>query len=175
MNNVTTNKPLRLGKGYCYEGGHREPMIVCYPPLVPAGAVCRTAVISTDFYPTILDLVGGMPLGILLAASWVDTLPVDEIAVEITRSMDFLETETTDMPDRHRSMRAVFDYSWSMLGEDEQRMFAALSAFRGGFTREAADGVAGASLRGLSNLVGKSLVVADRHGMHPVDEDVGRL
>jgi len=60
-NNVTTNDPLRMGKGYCYEGGHREPMIVRYPPLVPAGSVCRTPVISTDFYPTILDLIGAPP------------------------------------------------------------------------------------------------------------------
>ncbi|GMQ86260.1 MAG: LuxR family transcriptional regulator [Acidimicrobiia bacterium] len=115
-----------------------------------------------DPLATILDLVDGMPLGILLAASWADTLRVDEIATEIGRSMDFLETETRDMPDRHRSMRAVFDYSWSMLSEDEQRTYAALSVFRGGFTREAADAVAGASLRGLSNMAGKSLVVSDR-------------
>ncbi len=60
-NDVTTNKPLRLGKGYCYEGGHREPMIVRYPPLVKPGSTCRTPVISTDFYPTILQLAGAPP------------------------------------------------------------------------------------------------------------------
>ena len=57
-NDVTTNKPLRLGKGYCYEGGHREPMVVRYPPLIQPGAVCSTPVVSTDFYPTILELTG---------------------------------------------------------------------------------------------------------------------
>ncbi|MFO7904101.1 MAG: sulfatase [Planctomycetota bacterium] len=60
-NNVTTNKPLRRGKGYCYEGGHREPMIVRYSPLIKPGTVCRTPVISTDFYPTILELAGAPP------------------------------------------------------------------------------------------------------------------
>ncbi|MBC8868105.1 MAG: sulfatase [Planctomycetes bacterium] len=60
-NDVTTNKPLRLGKGYCYEGGHREPMIVRYPPAIKPGTVCRTPVISTDFYPTILELAGASP------------------------------------------------------------------------------------------------------------------
>jgi len=60
-NDVTTNKPLRLGKGYCYEGGHREPMIVRYPPVIKPGTVCRTPVISTDFYPTILELAGAPP------------------------------------------------------------------------------------------------------------------
>ena len=110
----------------------------------------------------ILHLVEGLPLGILLAAAWVDTLGMDEIAAEIEKSLDFLESETTDAPDRHRSMRAVFDYSWSLLSEDERRLFAALSVFRGGFTREAADAVAGASLRSLSNMAGKSLVVSNR-------------
>jgi arylsulfatase A-like enzyme len=60
-NNVTTNKPLRRGKGYCYEGGHRVPLIARLPGTVPKGTVCRTPVISTDFYPTILDLVGAEP------------------------------------------------------------------------------------------------------------------
>jgi len=60
-NNVTSNKALRAGKGYCYEGGHRVPLIVRLPGTVPAGAVCRTPVISTDFYPTILDLIGAEP------------------------------------------------------------------------------------------------------------------
>jgi len=60
-NNVTSNRPLRRGKGYCYEGGHRVPLIARLPGTVPAGAVCRTPVISTDFYPTILELVGAEP------------------------------------------------------------------------------------------------------------------
>ncbi len=61
-NSVTTNLPLRLGKGYCYEGGHREPMIVSYPRLVKPGTLCDIPVVSTDFYPTILDLAGAPPL-----------------------------------------------------------------------------------------------------------------
>ncbi|MFB3050183.1 MAG: adenylate/guanylate cyclase domain-containing protein, partial [Acidimicrobiia bacterium] len=126
---------------------------------------------NLDPLAQILDLVDGMPLGILLAASWADTVLVDEIATEIGRSMDFLETETRDMPDRHRSMRAVFDYSWTMLNEGERRMFAALSVFRGGFTREAAEVVAGASLRSLANLVSKSLVASDREtGRYAIHE-----
>jgi hypothetical protein len=59
----------------------------------------------------ILQLVDGLPLGILLAAAWVDMLPIPEIDAEISRSIDFLETEVDGVPDRHRSMRAVFDYS----------------------------------------------------------------
>jgi predicted ATPase len=110
----------------------------------------------------ILRLVGGTPLGIILSASWVDTLPVSEIAAEIETSMDFLEAGQTDQPDRHRSMRAVFEYSWQLLDGEERRTFAGLSVFRGGFTREAAEAVAGASVRHLSNLVSKSLIGFDR-------------
>ncbi|HVR77043.1 MAG TPA: adenylate/guanylate cyclase domain-containing protein [Acidimicrobiia bacterium] len=110
----------------------------------------------------ILRLVGGTPLGIILSASWVDTLPVSEIADEIEKSMDFLEAGQTDQPDRHRSMRAVFEYSWQLLDGEERRTFAGLSVFRGGFTREAAEAVAGASVRHLSNLVAKSLIGFDR-------------
>lgn len=118
----------------------------------------------------ILRLTGGMPLGILLAAAWVDMLSIPEIAREIAGSLDFLETNAADTPDRHRSIRAVFDYTWRLLEPDEQRVFAALSVFRGGFTRDAAAAVTEASLRDLANLAGKSLVIANpesgRYAVH---------
>lgn len=107
----------------------------------------------------ILRLTGGMPLGILLAAAWSDVLSIPDIAAEIANSLDFLETTLGDVPDRHRSIRAVFDYSWGLLNSAEKDAFAALSVFRGGFTREAAEAVAGASLRDLANLSNKTLVV----------------
>ena len=110
----------------------------------------------------ILRLVDGMPLGIELAAAWVDVLPLGDIASEIAKSLDFLESESSGVPDRHRSMRAVFDYSWSMLSDDERATFGALSVFRDGFTRQAAEATAAASIRKLAGLVSKSLVSADR-------------
>jgi predicted ATPase len=118
----------------------------------------------------ILRLTGGMPLGILLAAAWADILSIPDIAAEIAKSLDFLETTLGDVPDRHRSIRAVFDYSWGLLNSAEKDVFAALSLFRGGFTREAAETVAGASLRDLANLANKTLVVASpstgRYAIH---------
>lgn len=119
----------------------------------------------------ILSHVSGLPLGILLAAAWVDALPVSEIAAEIARSMDFLETSARDLPERHRSVRAVFDYSWALLDESDRAVFAALSVFRGGFNRGAAEEVAGANVRGLANLVGKSLLVSSREsGRYSIHE-----
>ncbi|GHT27365.1 sulfatase [Planctomycetales bacterium] len=57
----TSNLPLRCGKGWNYEGGIREPLIVRYPKAVKAGSVSDTPIISTDFYPTLLELAG-LPL-----------------------------------------------------------------------------------------------------------------
>ena len=54
----TSNLPLRGGKGWVYEGGIREPFLVRWPGTTPAGSVCHDPVISTDFYPTILDIAG---------------------------------------------------------------------------------------------------------------------
>jgi len=54
----TSNVPLRAGKGWLYEGGIREPMIIKWPGIVSPGSVCGTPVISTDFYPTLLEMAG---------------------------------------------------------------------------------------------------------------------
>jgi len=58
----TSNLPLRAGKAWAYEGGIREPMLVRWPGKAKAGAVCNVPVISTDFYPTLLELCGLDPL-----------------------------------------------------------------------------------------------------------------
>ncbi|MBZ0306814.1 MAG: tetratricopeptide repeat protein, partial [Anaerolineae bacterium] len=116
----------------------------------------------------ITQMVEGMPLAIELAAAWLEALPLSELVQEIQKSIDFLETDIRDIPERHRSIRAVFDYSWQLLTEDEQEVFKRLSVFRGGFTREAAQEVAGASLRTLTTLVNKSLL--RRHERYEIHE-----
>jgi len=58
---VTSNAPLRAGKGTLYEGGIREPMIIKWPGVVRSGTTASTPVTSTDFYPTILEMAG-LPL-----------------------------------------------------------------------------------------------------------------
>lgn len=55
---VTKNAPLRGSKGMLYEGGVRVPMIVRFPGVAPAGSECDTPIISTDFYPTFLEIAG---------------------------------------------------------------------------------------------------------------------
>lgn len=117
----------------------------------------------------ICQLVEGLPLGLEIAATWVRTLSCREIAREIENNIDFLTVSSRDVQPRHRSMRAVFDYSWTLLSFEEQQTLMKLSVFQGGFTREAASQVAGATLPLLSSLVGKSLVwqdVSQRYELH---------
>ena len=54
----TSNLPLRAGKGWLYEGGIREPMIVKWPGVTRPGSTSSMPVISTDFYPTMLEMAG---------------------------------------------------------------------------------------------------------------------
>jgi arylsulfatase A len=56
--NVTDNSPYRAGKGFLYEGGLRVPLIVRWPEHVPAGRVVDAPVINTDWFPTLMELVG---------------------------------------------------------------------------------------------------------------------
>jgi len=55
---TTSNLPLRVGKGSCYEGGTRVPFIIYWPKVTTPGSVCDTPVISMDLYPTLLEIVG---------------------------------------------------------------------------------------------------------------------
>jgi tetratricopeptide (TPR) repeat protein len=117
----------------------------------------------------VCNLVEGMPLGIRLAAASVDVLTPAEIAAEIGRNLDFLQTDRSDVPERQRSMRATLDYSWNLLTGRQREVLQALSVFRGGFTREAAQQVAGASVRELMSLFHRSLLhrtSTGRYGLH---------
>jgi predicted ATPase/DNA-binding CsgD family transcriptional regulator len=106
----------------------------------------------------ICRLVQGVPLALILAATWVEILSLGEIDQQITQSIDFLASEQRDLPRRLRSMRAVFDHSWNLMEKSETDIFMKLCVFRDGFTREASQVVAGADVRILINLANKSLV-----------------
>ncbi|MCP4540926.1 MAG: protein kinase [Chloroflexi bacterium] len=125
---------------------------------------------NLKYISRICRLAGGMPLGILLAAAWVEMLSPKEIATEIGQGIDFLETDLRDIPERQRGVRAVFDYSFNLLTEREREVFLALSVFRGGFTRQAAQQVTGALLRELMGLVNKSLLYRASTGRYQVHE-----
>ncbi|MGB1250964.1 MAG: ATP-binding protein, partial [Candidatus Promineifilaceae bacterium] len=106
----------------------------------------------------ICALVEGMPLGIELAASWVRMQSCQKIAEAIASNLDFLTTRDRDRPDRHRSIRAAFNYSWELLSPEEQTMLGKLAVFQGGFSAEAAQEVADATWADLAPFIDKSLI-----------------
>ena len=133
-----------------------RPDFAPQPELADIGQICR--------------LVEGTPLAVELAAAWIKTLSCVDILAEIKKNITFLETGLRNVPERHRSMRAVFEQSWQMLPEEEQQVYARLSLFRGGFRREAAQQVAGASLAMLTSFVDKSLLVWEANGRYHIHE-----
>jgi predicted ATPase/DNA-binding SARP family transcriptional activator/Tfp pilus assembly protein PilF len=123
----------------------------------------------------ICQLVQGMPLAIELAAVWTQTLTCEEIADAIEINLDMLTTTKHDVPERQRSLRASFNYSWSMLPEEERSVLRRLAVFRGGFRRDAALMVADASLSMLSNLLDKSLLRRSDTGRFEIHPLLGRF
>src|SRR5713226_9055716 len=110
----------------------------------------------------------GLPLAIEFAAPRVAILGVEGLAARLDDRLPLLGSRRRTATPRHRTMRAVLDWSYGLLSEDEQPFFRALGIFTGGFTVEAAAAVAmGAAskrvdaINRLADLVAKSLVVAD--------------
>ena len=115
----------------------------------------------------------GLPLAIEFAAPRVEVLGVEGLATRLDDSLQLLGARRRTTIPRHRTMRAVVDWSYGLLGEDEQRFLRSLGIFAGGFTVEAAAFVAMDAadtcdaLDRLADLVAKSLVVADCGGIQP--------
>jgi predicted ATPase/DNA-binding SARP family transcriptional activator len=118
----------------------------------------------------ICQLVEGLPLALELAATWVSMLSFAEIAHEIERNLDFLASTTRDVPGRHTSLRATFEHSWKLLSGNERNALCGLAIFQGGFQRDAAERIVGASLPLLATLVSKSLVRRTESGRYDLHE-----
>ena len=117
----------------------------------------------------VCELVQGNPLGIELAAAWIEHFTVAEMVQAIQEDLDFLAATRQDIPTRHRSMRAVFEQSWKRLNEPEKHAFRKLSIFQGDFDRKAARQVANTSISLLSSLMNKSFIHRsgrDRYYIH---------
>lgn len=118
----------------------------------------------------ICRLLEGMPLAIELTAAWYRALPVAHMATETQRALDLLTTNLRDVPPRHRSIRAIFDYSWKLLSADLAARLRQMALFRGGFTLSAAQTVAGASLTELAELIDRSWLRSDESGRYQMHE-----
>jgi predicted ATPase/DNA-binding winged helix-turn-helix (wHTH) protein len=143
----------------------------------------RVSAIVEDFAltdanaPTVAEIcrrLDGLPLAIEFAAPRVEVLGIEGLATRLNDSLPLLGARQRAVASRHRTMRAVVDWSYGLLSEDEQHFLKSLCAFAGGFTVEAAATVArdAADTRidaidRLADLVAKSLVAADVSSAQP--------
>ena len=142
--------------------------------------VKRAQRVTANFSPTeddyrhiarICQLNRGIPLGVQLAAGWMESLSCQTIASEIQADLDFLATSLYDVPDRHQSLATVFEHSWGLLSATEQAVLYKLSIFLSPFQHVAAREVAGAGHHHLVALVNKSFLNVEpggRYDLHPL-------
>ena len=107
--------------------------------------------------------VDGLPLAVELAAARIRILTVADLLSRLDRRLAALTGGARDLPDRQRTLRGMIDWSHDMLDSRERALFARLSVFSAGWTREAAEAISGGDreielLGGLESLVDKSLV-----------------
>jgi len=110
-----------------------------------------------------------LPLAIELAAARVSVLTTEQLFERLGKRLDFVSGER-DADTRHRTLRATMQWSYDLLTAQEQRLFAALSVFRGGWNLESAERVADANLELLQSLIDKSLVRRTESGRYTMLE-----
>jgi predicted ATPase len=105
----------------------------------------------------ICSQLAGLPLAVELAATWIRILSPRDLAdrlVDVTRAA----SPTSRVDGRHQNLQAVIASSWAWLGPAEREVATALGVFRGGFTCEAAEVVAGATLATLAALADRAMI-----------------
>ena len=154
---VTSREPLHV------TGEQEYPV----PPLVHEEGVgfflTRARAVTPDFEPDesiseICRRLDDLPLALELAAARVKALTTQQILKRLEQRLPLLTGGARDLPERQRTLRATIEWSYELLGADEQQLFARLGVFRGGCTLEAAEAVTDAELDTLQSLVDKSLL-----------------
>lgn len=118
----------------------------------------------------ICKFLDGIPLAIELAAPWATRISLETIAENISTDLDFLTTVMVGIPERHRSMRAVFESSWRLLNPREQRALAACATFSGKFSDAQLLAQAGVTPEEVASLVDKSMVLVTSPGCYQLHE-----
>ncbi|MFI0444419.1 BTAD domain-containing putative transcriptional regulator [Actinomadura sp. 6N118] len=120
---------------------------------------------NLDAVLRICTALDGLPLAIELAAARLRSLPVEEIAARLDDRFRLLSRGNRTAAPRHQTLRAVVEWSWDLLEEDERELARRLTVFAGGFTLESAARICGPSLYEvddlLAELTDKSLVQSD--------------
>lgn len=123
--------------------------------------------LTAESAPVVAEIcrrLDGLPLALELAAARIKVLPPQALLSRLSRSLEILSGGRRDLPERQRTLRATMEWSLGLLTEPEQRLFARLGVFAGGFRLEAAEAVAASEgeldvLEGVASLVDRSLLV----------------
>jgi predicted ATPase/class 3 adenylate cyclase len=154
---ITSREPLHVT-------GEQEYAV---PPFVHEEGVgfflARARAVKADFeadeaVSEICRRLDDLPLALELAAARVKALTSTQILERLEHRLPLLTGGARDLPERQRTLQAAIEWSYDLLGEEEQRLFCRLSVFSGGCTLEAAGDVCDADLDTLQSLVDKSLV-----------------
>ena len=128
-----------------------------------AQAVKADFAVTSANAPAIAEIcvkLDGLPLAIELAAARAKLLSPQALLARLEQRFDLLTGGPRDLPERQQTLRATIDWSYALLGPDEQTLFARLAVFVGGCTLEAAEAVCGGAgiLTGLATLIDNSLL-----------------
>jgi predicted ATPase len=102
----------------------------------------RLSEVNAEAVAELCVRLDGLPLALELAAARIKMLSARAIVDRLGRRLDLLRTDASGVPDRHRTLRSAIEWSYELLGEDEQQLFASLAVFTGGFTLDGAEAVA---------------------------------
>ncbi|MET8257562.1 BTAD domain-containing putative transcriptional regulator [Micromonospora sp. NPDC005205] len=174
---ATSREPLGLaGEALCPLSGLSLPPLGASAPDADDYAAVdlfaqRAADVAPDFTVTpanvemvlrICRSLDGLPLAIELAAARLRALPVAEVAARLDDRFRLLSTGNRAASPRHRTLRAVVEWSWDLLDDAEREVARRLTVFAGGATLEAAERVCGLPTAeffdALTGLVDKSFV-----------------
>jgi predicted ATPase/DNA-binding CsgD family transcriptional regulator len=114
--------------------------------------------INTEPIDAICRRLDGLPLAVELAAGWIRVLAPRDLLSRLDRTLDTVASEGNSVEERHRSMHAVLEGTWQWLRADDRTALTAMGVFVGGFTLDAAEVVARASLASLATLTERSLI-----------------
>jgi predicted ATPase/DNA-binding SARP family transcriptional activator len=155
---VTSREPLHLAGEQQYDVPVLDQTDAVKLFTARANAVTPSLTVDPDLAARICERLDCLPLAIELAAARTKTLPPTEILTRLQQQLPVLATGPRDAPRRQHTLQATIDWSHDLLTEQEQRLFAKLAVFSGGFTLAAAEAICDADLDTLHALADRSLI-----------------
>jgi predicted ATPase/class 3 adenylate cyclase len=162
---VTTSRvPLRIAAERLYpvEPLTREDAVALFTARAQAVSPSFRLDDHAEAVAEICRRLDGLPLAVELAAARLRLLGPEDLCRRLDRALEVLTAGSRDSPERHQTLRATIDWSYSLLDEQERAVFRRLSVFAGGCTLDDAEAVAGEGrLDELESLVDAALVLGN--------------